>query len=512
MIAAWMLYSVAVTAVLGVCALALEHGLRRRGMPLRWLWAGALLASLVVSALPWMPSREEAYIGVYPEWAGSPQVVNASRGVLVYRPAPDVIVAADPWLVARLEVLDRPLLAFWALATAMGALYLIGTHRTLARRRRLWRRTLLDGVPTLVSRDVGPAVVGFLDSAIVVPGWVMEMDPEQRRLVLAHEEEHLRAGDVRLLSLALLAVALAPWNAAVWWQLRRLRHAVELDCDARVLDGEADAERYCDLLIEVGARAPMRGVAFAAFAESRSMLESRIMSMVGPRPRRWAAAAGVCVALAGLALVYACEAPVPTLPVVEEEIPEFVTVVDEPGVPVVVDSAVAVAVDDAEPVAVEAVIAAEPAAPGQSPDEVSPTDMAELVRRRHPDVYARGLPLEQAVWFAIGAHGGIRKSWVGPNLYINFASYRPMREEALPVGSPERARAVAEHQRRERETVQANVPGMRVQGMYASYFYSEPANLLVHFVTDQPSPIPPGWRVGLATHAVAAALRKELAR
>ena len=32
-----------------------------------------------------------------------------------------------------------------------------------------------------------------------------------------------------------LTLILAPWNVALWWQLRRLRLAVEMDCDRRVV-------------------------------------------------------------------------------------------------------------------------------------------------------------------------------------------------------------------------------------------------------------------------------------
>src|SRR5690349_12510317 len=66
MITAWMLYSVGISAVLGVCAFALEHGLRRRGVPVRWLWAAALLASLVLAALPWGAPRPLAPAGPAP--------------------------------------------------------------------------------------------------------------------------------------------------------------------------------------------------------------------------------------------------------------------------------------------------------------------------------------------------------------------------------------------------------------------------------------------------------------
>src|SRR5262249_47224216 len=124
------------------------------------------------------------------------------------------------------------------------SLALAGMAALLARRRRRWVRVEVDGVPVLVSGDTGPAVVGLLRSCIVLPRWAVDADPEARRLVLEHEQEHVRAGDPRLIALALVAAALMPWNPAVWWQLRRLRLAVEVDCDARVLRRRGDVRAY----------------------------------------------------------------------------------------------------------------------------------------------------------------------------------------------------------------------------------------------------------------------------
>jgi TonB family protein len=93
--------------------------------------------------------------------------------------------------------------------------------------------------------------------------------------MLLHEGEHVRAGDTRLVLAGLLLLAAAPWNIPLWWQFRRLRQAIELDCDARVLKRAPDARRYGSLLLEVGRRrtAPVMVV---ALADPPSFLERRI--------------------------------------------------------------------------------------------------------------------------------------------------------------------------------------------------------------------------------------------
>jgi hypothetical protein len=201
----------------------------------------------------------------------------------------------------------------WALLSGSGAVVLASASRSLRRRRRKWRWTKVDGVLTLVTKNTGPAVVGFLDGVILLPRWVVEMDEQERRLVVAHEEEHLRAGDSHLLALSLVALALMPWNAPLWWQARRLRHAIELDCDARVLSRGGDPRRYGALLIEIGRRASGCAVPIAAFSESSIFLERRIRAMVNRKPQGWRAFAGASAAVAVLLVLFACELPLPTM-------------------------------------------------------------------------------------------------------------------------------------------------------------------------------------------------------
>ncbi|MFL5537679.1 MAG: M56 family metallopeptidase, partial [Longimicrobiaceae bacterium] len=184
----------------------------------------------------------------------------------------------------------------------------------LERRRRRWTHAEVDGVPVLVSSDTGPAVVGLVRSRILLPRWAVDADPQARRLVLEYEQEHVRAGDPRLLALALLVAALTPWNPAVWWQLRRLRLAVEVDCDARVLRRRADVRAYGAVLLEVGRRTVRSRLAAAAFAEPVSSLERRIRIMTAPRGRRPILRAAAVGAMAAALVAAACETPAPTQP------------------------------------------------------------------------------------------------------------------------------------------------------------------------------------------------------
>jgi len=88
-----------------------------------------------------------------------------------------------------------------------------------------------------------------------------------------------------------------PWNLPLWWQLRRLRRAIEVDCDARVLNAGHDVNRYGETLLEVGQRHSAFLGSVAAMSESKSFLEQRIRIMLS-KPKRWwkisAATLAVC--------------------------------------------------------------------------------------------------------------------------------------------------------------------------------------------------------------------------
>lgn len=300
MIAAWMLYSVFVACLLTLAALSLERAVAAVGRPRRWSWAGAMIASL---ALPLV-----GLLGV--DLAGGGAALLPADAGLVGHAVLAPLVAAGAAAVGTGPGIDAILLIGWILASAFLLVGFARSYLEIAGRRREWRRVEVGGRTVRLSDAFGPAVVGLRHSQIVLPRWAFELPPEQRELVLAHEAEHLRSGDVRLLMGARLATICLPWLLPLWWQLHRLRLAVEIDCDLRVLRGGIDRTRYGRLLLEVGRR---RGTPFpaAALAERSSFLERRIRAMIDVTPcRRWMHAAIATAAALALVAV-ACESPTP---------------------------------------------------------------------------------------------------------------------------------------------------------------------------------------------------------
>ena len=290
MTAAITLYLITVSAVCAVAAWAADEGLRRVGVPTRWLWLASLGAPAALLLAPLLaPSGTSASLG-------GPLLAPVVElpGLLVGRgfvPWPGVAAA---WTT------------MWVLSSAGLAVVLLTGYRRLVRERSGWERTKVLGRDVYLSPDRGPAIAGLLRPWIVLPRWSLRLSEPELSLVVIHEEEHVRARDATLLALALAALVAAPWNPIAWWQLRRLKTAMEVDCDRRVLRRAPDPARYGQSLIAVAGRATGRSLGLAAFTERSLSLERRILAMTSKRSRWTAVRAALLVALACLVGAQAC--------------------------------------------------------------------------------------------------------------------------------------------------------------------------------------------------------------
>lgn len=307
MIAVWMLYCLGIGLAFVVAGHALERGLHFAGRPTRWAWVVALVGSYVVPAAAWLrPETFSTFPAPIPSVVQlSPTSSTSTTSTILDQPPPRSFSLSD---------LDTPLRWGWGLASVVILVTVALAARRLVARRRRWRQATVDGRSVLVSHDVGPAVVGLWSPRVVMPQWALTLSEAERELMLAHEDQHVRAADPVLLAAGFIFVLLAPWNLALWWQWRRLRLAVEVDCDARVLADGGSAPAYGELLLHVGRRRTTQLVGAAAFGEPVSFLETRIRRMLATMPRwRWAGVA-TAVAVAVGALVGACETPRPVGP------------------------------------------------------------------------------------------------------------------------------------------------------------------------------------------------------
>jgi TonB family protein len=297
-----MLQTIGVSALLTLGAFAAERLCRVWGRQARAVWGVVMLGSI---ALPLVSLLQLlGLIPTFDESAALPAVLLSPIGVL--RPA----VPAHTGALTT----DIALAAVWMLASAGLTIRFSLAAGALARRRVSWRAAVVDGQPLLVSRDAGPAVVGFRVPAVVIPEWVLSLDASLRALVLRHEREHLAGGDPMLLFGAVTAATLLPWNPIAWYQLHRLRSAMELDCDHRVLRAHPDARRYGSLLLAVAQRADRGDLLTAALTESSSLLARRIAAMRRPISSFRLTQTALLATSAILATIVACEMQSPTQP------------------------------------------------------------------------------------------------------------------------------------------------------------------------------------------------------
>ena len=297
----WMLYAVVVSLLLGGAALAAERIALARRAPTRWHWvlsiaASALVPVIVASAwvhVPRIPSL------VSP--AGSWQIVSLGR-MTSSGLSPAVWVGGGMRSLSAAPSLNALLGWVWAGAsgTLLLALLVSGAH--LHRRKRRWERGTIAGAPVYITDDVGPAIVGLLRPRIAVPRWLTETSAQTQELVVVHERSHLEAHDVRVFTGALILLVAMPWNLPLWWQLRRLRFAIEVDCDARVLQSGRDARIYGETLITIGQRQSGYIGAVAGMSEPRAFLERRLGIMIRKPARGWRLST-VALGCSSLALV-----------------------------------------------------------------------------------------------------------------------------------------------------------------------------------------------------------------
>jgi beta-lactamase regulating signal transducer with metallopeptidase domain len=317
MIASLMIYAFAVALLIALAGLALEKLTASRSWPRRGIWAAALLLSLVYPALRVMlPHHEELTPGVVeiqPAAMLPPATTVAAASAPVEMPSSASSRASQTrhakW--AAPVSLESDLRALWIGGSSGLLLFYAMLWLRLRLARRLWCRDSMNGQEVWVTEALGPAVYGCLRARILLPKWVFESPDGARSLILAHEREHIAAGDPWLLLLGLIVVAAAPWNLPLWWQLRRLRFAIEVDCDRRVLRAGVEPRAYGEMLLAVGQRRTLSPLGAIALIEPASQLLRRVRIMAGPRTKggRLLVGATLLLSLACLAGAIELEAP-----------------------------------------------------------------------------------------------------------------------------------------------------------------------------------------------------------
>jgi TonB-dependent SusC/RagA subfamily outer membrane receptor len=292
------------SVLLGFAALGLERAAALFRLPVRWVWCLALTAGVILPLLPRGTASADA--------SGA----DASQlGVSELLQLPGIVIERGG---LSMPSVDLVLGIFWIAASVGFLLWLAWSTWRLRRESTRWTREVVDETPVLVSEDLGPAVLGPIGTAIVIPRWLLAAPAESRRLALEHERSHLAARDATLVWAATVAVIAMPWNPALWWLLARLRAAIELDCDRRVLAAGAPAGRYAELLLQMAGPSG-HWLLRPTLGEPEAVLGRRILAMIGETVRFRSLRGITLTGWSGALVLLACQAEPPQAPSVPSQ-------------------------------------------------------------------------------------------------------------------------------------------------------------------------------------------------
>jgi beta-lactamase regulating signal transducer with metallopeptidase domain len=302
-----MVYSVLVTSLAALAAATIDRLFAIWRLPRRYLW---LIAMMIAAVAPFVAAARNAPSRLAPPPLERPPIRTVSPPTTAVTVTPLQI----PLTVQAMRVLrraDGPARIVWTATSAIALVAFLRAFIVLRARRASWKTATVDGHTTWIAPDVGPAVVGLMRPRIVLPEWALQLGDMDRGFVLRHESEHIRTGDPRLLLVAGLLLVAMPWNPALWWMTRRMRLAMEIDCDARVLRGTDAIREYGMFLLAVDERRGRTLPLVASLTEQRALLERRILAMTASRPsypRLVSAALGLVACAAAIAVA---QTPVP---------------------------------------------------------------------------------------------------------------------------------------------------------------------------------------------------------
>lgn len=324
-IAMWVFYSLLVGSVVGGAALAAEDAQRARKRATRWIWFGAIpliiglsiaapLRRVAEPAIPTLHSVASTQTPPGNAVAGQHQFgqwVATLRNSLTW-PVRAVLGIARDAVAGIPPSIPRAFVALWILASLATLGYFAGGYVRVRRLVTKWPVHRVAAESVRVSPATGPAVIGLMPAEIVVPEWLCARPLAEQSMVVAHEREHVAAGDPWLLVIACAAVAVMPWHPALWFALGRLQLATELDCDNRMLSSGVPAGRYGSLLIELSSIRSSLPTAVPSFICHSSHLERRLVAMTS-RASRFARSRSIAGGLLALsALIVACSSDLPT--------------------------------------------------------------------------------------------------------------------------------------------------------------------------------------------------------
>ncbi len=118
---------------------------------------------------------------------------------------------------------------------------------------------------------------------IVLPEFLTEFEPEEIRLIVRHESEHLRTGHPLTLFVQRLVEMLFWFHPLVWWSSGRSALSRELACDEAAVTSKSDIAHYLRSLLKIVERAEEEADSQSvelAFGRGQHMIARRATRLV----------------------------------------------------------------------------------------------------------------------------------------------------------------------------------------------------------------------------------------
>jgi len=262
-----------------------------------------LLWLLPLGRLVMPPLTRTISVPIAPTPAEPASTVIAETGpALVHAPATggsilDSVLASTDWLMLAFTI--------WGCGAALLLVLQLGAY--LQNRRELLDDAVeidrIDGIRVIEIAGIsGPFAFGLLRRYIALPiGFERQYDPVERRLALAHELAHHRAGDLWTNFAGLLMLSLHWFNPIAWAAWRAFRFDQEAACDARVLK-RCGRERRSAYARAIAKAATGQTLAFASPLNRKEKIVERLQMLTQTdktRSRKWLGGAMISGGLVG---------------------------------------------------------------------------------------------------------------------------------------------------------------------------------------------------------------------
>ncbi|WP_437191598.1 M56 family metallopeptidase [Planctomicrobium sp. SH527] len=180
-------------------------------------------------------------------------------------------------VVVTQAIVGRSLLVIWILGTSVSTLSFIREWERafrflkscrVANEQEMELLTSIDPISQhhnsrqihrpvrlLISRHLGsPFCCQWHHPHLVIPEFLLELPPDQIKLIARHELEHLRSGHPLQLFMERLVMSAFWFHPAVWWASRQSALAREYACDDAAVSQQQETVCYLKALVAVAER------------------------------------------------------------------------------------------------------------------------------------------------------------------------------------------------------------------------------------------------------------------